>query len=163
MKGRVCKPARGFSLVELMIALAITAILMVALATALNASIVNYRQNEDIFRTVNTARQALLRITTDIRTGYLFLPSDPINRCSFYTAQDKDITYEYRSGDSKLYLVDNDSGQEYVLCDNVTEMSFIKTPTDDGMDVKSVQISITVSSGTDLLTVSAAVRIRRNL
>jgi hypothetical protein len=42
-------------------------------------------------------------------------------------------------------------------------MSFTKTPTDDGSDVKSVQISMTVQSGSIQRTISAAAVIRRNL
>jgi prepilin-type N-terminal cleavage/methylation domain-containing protein len=53
----------GFSLAELLIALAIAAMLLVAVAVAFNASATNYQQNEDIFKVVNSARQALCRIT----------------------------------------------------------------------------------------------------
>ena len=152
----------GFTIAELLIALAITGLLLVAVAVAFNASITSYRENEDIFKTINTARQALLRITSQLRTG-LVDPNAPDNKCSFFTADDKDITYEYRSADGKLYLVTNSDGQEYVLCENITSMSFIKNPTDDGADVKSVQISITVASGNVQRALSAAAVIRRNL
>ena len=160
--------AKAFSIVELLIALAITAILMVAVASAFEASIVNYSQNEDIFRTVNTARQALLRMTTEIRTATeVLMNSEPSSQCTFLLADGvTDITYKYDSSEMKLYLVDNDSGQEYVLCDNVTAMSFSKgTAFDkDGLEyVKSVQISITVVSGSESRTVSAAAVIRRNM
>ncbi len=59
----------AFSLVEMLIALVVTAILLVSIATAFKASVMNYRENEDIFKTVNTARQALVRITNDLRTA----------------------------------------------------------------------------------------------
>ena len=153
----------GFSIVELLVALAITSLVLVAVAVAFNASIINYRQNEDIFASINNARGALLRMTTQLRTGHLVEPNAPGNECSFYTADERDITYQYRSSDGKLYLITNSDGKEYVLCENVTSMSFIKTPTDDGLDVKSVQISITVVVGTAQQKVSAAAVIRRNL
>ena len=153
----------GFSLVEALLALAITGMLLAAVAAAFNASIINYRENEDIFKTINSTRQALFRITSQLRTANAVDPNPPDNECSFYTAADEDITYQYRSADNKLYLVTNIDGQEYVLCDNVTSMSFIKTPTDDGSDCKSVQISITVISGNSQRTVSAAAVIRKNL
>ncbi len=151
----------GFGLVELLIALAITALLLVAVAVAFNASVMSYSQNEDMFKAVNSARQALVRITTQLRTGYWVDPCAPSNECSFYTAGGDDITYEYRGTDNKLYLITNSDGQEYVLCDNITSMSFVKTPIDDGSDTKSVQISITVSSGDVQQTVTSAAVIRR--
>ena len=153
----------GFGLVELLIALAITALLLVAVAVAFNASVMSYSQNEDMFKAVNSARQALVRITTQLRTGYLVDPCAPSNECSFYTAGGEDITYRYNAAENKLYLITNDdlSDSDYVLCDNITSMSFVKSPTDDGSDTKSVQVSITVSSGDVQQTVTSAAVIRR--
>ena len=161
MKNAVNK--NGFGIVELLIAMAITAMLLVAVAVAFHASMMSYRENEDIFKAVNRARQAMFRITTQLRTGYLVDPCTPSNECSFYTAGGDDITYRYHAGDSKLYLVTNDdpTDSDYVLCDNITAMSFVKTPIDDGSDTRSVQISITVSSGDVQRTVSSAAVIRR--
>jgi hypothetical protein len=45
----------------------------------------------------------------------------------------------------------------------VTSMSFIKTPTPDGLDCKSVQISMTVQSGSLQKTLVAAAVVRKNL
>ncbi len=162
---RKSRNKNGFGLVELLIALAITALLLVAVAVAFNASVMNYAQNEDMFKAVNSARQALVRITTQLRTGYLVDPNAPSNECSFYTAGGEDITYRYNAAENKLYLITNDdpSDSDYVLCDNITSMSFVKSPTDDGSDTKSVQISITVSSGDVRQTVTSAAVIRRTL
>ena len=154
----------GFTIAELLIALAITGLLLVAVAVAFNASITSYKENEDIFKTINAARQALLRITSQLRTG-LVDPNDVVSedRCRLLCADGSEITYRYDSADNKLYLHDHDTGTDYVLCDNVTAMTFIKTLTDDGLDVKSVQISITVASGDIERTVSAAAVVRRIL
>jgi len=153
----------GFTLIELLIALSISAILLTSLATAFNASMVSYRENQDIFYAINTARQAMARMTTQLRTGQNVAPAEPSNRCSFFTANGQDITYEYRSFDSTLYLIDNSSHNEYILCPNVTAMTFVKTLTDDGLDCKSVQIAMTVQSGNTQQQLSSAVVIRRNL
>jgi len=154
----------GFTVAELLIALAISAMLLVAVAVAFNASATNYRQNEDIFRTVNNARQALFRITSQLRTAAVDRNAPP-NECTMNTALNEGITYRFNSGDNKLYLITNDdpSDSDYVLCENVTAMTFTKTPTDDGSDCKSVQISMTVASGNVQKTISAAAVIRRNL
>jgi Tfp pilus assembly protein PilW len=164
IRGTRCK--YGFCIAELLIVLAITGILLAAVAVALNASIINYRENEDIFKAVNSARQALSRVTSQLRTGHWVNPSEPNNRCSFFTADadgNEPISYEYRSADNKLYLITNSDSQEYVLCENVTSMSFDKTLTDDLSDCKSVQISMTVQSGNVQRALSAAAVVRRNL
>jgi len=153
----------GFTIAELLIALAISAMLLVAVAVAFNASAVNYQENEDIFRTINNARQALFRMTSQLRTADAVNPAAPNNECSFFTAAGENITYQFRSAENKLYLITNIDSNEYVLCDNVTAMTFTKILTDDGLDCKSVQISMTVASGNVQKTISAAAAIRRNL
>jgi prepilin-type N-terminal cleavage/methylation domain-containing protein len=168
------KSTAGFTIVELLIALAVTGVLLAAVAVAFNASFINYRENEDTFKSINKARQALARMTTQIRTAGCEVPpgsglfvamnlSDPNNRCSLYTPKGENLTYEYRSADNKLYLITHSDEKEYVLCDNVKAMSFIKTPTADLKDVKSVQISMTIESGNVQRTLSAAAVVRRNL
>ena len=157
----------GFTIVELLFALAITGLLLAAVAVAFNASIINYRENEDIFKTINSARQALFRITTQLRTANAVDPNSPDNECSLITAGGDDITYRYNNGDNKLYLITDDDlfDSDYVLCENVTAMTFTKAI---GIEeaivyVKSVQISMTVVSGDIVQTVSSAAVVRRNL
>jgi prepilin-type N-terminal cleavage/methylation domain-containing protein len=161
---------RAFTLVECLISLAISAMLLVAVAVAFNASIINYRENEEMFRTVNNARQALTRITTQLRTGHLVDPDAPPTRCSFFASTstgDEDITYEFRDASyadpafrNTLCLISN--GNEYILCDHVVAAAFTKTPDGHG-DCKSVQISLTVQSGGSQRSLAAAAVVRRNL
>lgn len=153
----------GFTVAEMLVVLVITSLLLTAVAVAFHASIINYRENEHIFKTINNARQALTRMTSQLRTGYFVDPNAPNNECSFFTADGSDITYQYRNPDNKLYLITNSDGQEYVLCEDVTAMTFAKLLTDDGSDCKSIQISMTVQSGDLQRTVSAAAVIRKNL
>jgi len=157
----------GFTVAELLLALAITAVLLAAVAVAFNASIINYRENEDVFKTINGARQALFRITSQLRTANAVDPNSPDNECTLITAASENITYRYNNADNKLYLITNDnlSDSDYVLCDNVTAMTFKKIAATEGATtyVKSVQISITVQSGNVQRTVSAAAVMRKNL
>jgi prepilin-type N-terminal cleavage/methylation domain-containing protein len=157
----------GFTLVELLLAVAIAGMLLGAVAFAFNASAINCRENEEIFKTMNNARQAMFRMTSQLRTADAVDPNAPSNECTLITAAGQDITYRYNSGDKKLYLVTNGdlSDSDYVLCDNVTAMTCTKNSVveDSLVKVKSVQISITVSSGDMQRTVSAAAVIRRNL
>ena len=155
----------GFTVIEFLIALAIASMLLASIAVAINASIVNYQENEDMFKAVNSARQAMLRITNHIRTAEAADPASPANECSLITANGDDITYQYNNGDNKLYLIDNGSGSSYVLCENVTAMTFTnQTFVDNSVTkVRSVQISITVAQGNAERKISAAAVIRRNL
>jgi len=114
----------GFTVVELLLALAISAMLLTAVTVAFNASVVNYRENEEIFRTINSARQALFRMTSQLRTADAVDPDAPINECTLITPGNENITYRYNSGDNKLYLDTN--GNSYVLCEHVTAMTFTK-------------------------------------
>jgi prepilin-type N-terminal cleavage/methylation domain-containing protein len=152
----------AFTMIECLLGLAISALLLTAVAVAFNASLVNYRENERMYETANSARQALTRITTQLRTADAVNPASPANECSFITAEGWDITYEFRAADNALYLR-LDDGTEYVLCNNVTAASFTRTLTDDGLACKSVQISLTVADGDYDRTLSAAAVVRKNL
>ncbi|HUU19149.1 MAG TPA: prepilin-type N-terminal cleavage/methylation domain-containing protein [Sedimentisphaerales bacterium] len=166
-KKRDTKYETGFTIVELLLALAIASILLATVATAFNASIINYRQNEDIFKVINSARQSLFRLTSQLRTADAVDPTSPANECTLITADGDDITYRYNNADNKLYLITNDdlSDPDYVLCDNVTAMTFTKdTVIIESIEkVRSVQVSITVACGNVQRKISAAAVIRRNL
>jgi prepilin-type N-terminal cleavage/methylation domain-containing protein len=166
------KPTRfigGFNLAEILIALAITGLLLAAVAVTFNASVMGYQENEAIFKTVNDGRQALFRITTQLRTAAAVDPCTPNNECTLVTAGGDNITYQYNNTDNKLYLITNDdlSDSDYLLCDNVTAMVFTRATdvdTSTGLDyVKSVQISMTVQNGNVEKTFTAAAVIWRNL
>ncbi len=75
----------GFTIAELLLALAIASILLATVATAFNASIINYRENEDMFKVINSARQSLFRITSQLRTADAVEPSAPVNECTLIT------------------------------------------------------------------------------
>jgi prepilin-type N-terminal cleavage/methylation domain-containing protein len=161
-RGHACRA--GFTIVECLISLAITAILLTAVAVAFNASVINYGENEQMYKTINNARQALTRMTSELRTGSTFDLSAGANECNFFTATNQNIGYHFNSADKKLYLIVNPpNGPRYVLCNNVTAASFTKTPTDNCLDCKSIQISLTVRTGDFQRTLAAAAVIRRNL
>jgi len=157
----------GFTLAEILVALAITAILLTAISTAFNASVINYNENEEIYRAINGARQALFRITSQLRTATAADPNAPSNECTLITSDGESLTYRYDSSAKILYLVTNDdlSDSDYVLCQDVEAMTFTKTTVveDDLTKVRYVQIAMTVSAGGQQKDVSAAAVIRRNL
>lgn len=166
----------GFTVVECLISLAICAMLMTAVAVAFNASLVNFRENEEMFQSINSARQALTRMTTQLRTaGY----NDPNSgwlgvlhesestaspdKCSLWTRDGDYITYEYRDASDPDYpnsLVLISDGNPYKLCDNVTEATFTTAGPTPGEHAESVLISLTVRCGDSERKLSAAAVIR---
>lgn len=172
----------GFTLVEVLISLTILATLMTAVAFAFDAAVTNYQTNRGIYQAVNTARQALLRITNDLRTAQeLPLSTEEANtRVSFGNdtdgdgAYDKDVTYRFDSATNRLYYDDNLSGSSYVLCENVTAATFNRTEHQiwrnvggyevEVWAVRDVRIVLTVTndSGDISQTLAAATLIRKN-
>ncbi len=155
----------GFTLVETLIAVALLAMLMAAVGVAVHASAVNYKANENIFKAMNTARQAMTRITSDLRTALDILEGDPPNKCSIDYNGDgiADIVYRRNIADDTLYLDINSGGNagSYVLCRNVTAMTFTRTPA-TGV-VRNVQISMKVTVDGQSQRVASAAVIRRNM
>lgn len=164
-KNRIRNNSReyAFTVTELLIALAISAMLLAAIAVAFHASVVNYDTNNDLFNSLNSARLALLRITTQLRTSDAVNPDSPGNECELITSAAQTIKYRYNAADNTLYL--DKAGSSYALCENVTAMNFTKTTdtVDSVTFVKSVQITITVQTDSTEKTLSAATAIRKNL
>lgn len=167
---------KAFTLVECLIGLAISAMLLAAIAVAFDASLVSYTENEDMFHAINDARQAMTRMTAQIRTaGYLPDPNSEllsiqytagtVHNCELWTPQGDRIRYEFQSPDPNLYLVkiSNTTEEKYVLCNNVVNAEFTMTPAATPNDCKSVQIKLTVQCGDVTRTLSGAAVIRRNL
>ncbi len=159
----------GFTLVEVLMSLAISALLLTSLAIAFNASATSYQENQATVEVVNSARQALVRMTTELRTGsgIDIAISGSDYECTFDTAGSQSINYWYDSSEKELYL-DSDgdltsADDQQLLCQNVTSMSFTGTLTTDATDYKSIQILMTVQSGNAQYPLSAAVVVRRNL
>lgn len=180
MKTRIRKIPDGFTIVEVMLSLTILAILMTAVAFAFDASVTNYKENQSIYETINRGRQALLRITNDLRTAEavaLIGGGDPDNfQVSLITNTSSDITYRYDNTAQTLYYDDNTSGNSYVLCENVTAASFNRTThtierdTDNDGTLESITavrdvrivVTITDESGDMERTLAAATLIRKN-
>jgi type II secretory pathway pseudopilin PulG len=150
-------------MVEVLVALAILGILLTALATAFNASAMNYRQNRGIAEAMNNARQAMARMTALIRTGQPNPADTSTDSCSLLSSSGQDITFRYVSSQKKLYCTVGDvmTQPANVLCDNVTALRFDKTI--EGTDVKSVVITMTVTVGDVSETISSAAVVRKNL
>lgn len=166
MSGKRQKSRGAFTIAELLIVLMILGMLLSAMAVAFNASVINYNTNRDMYEAMNSARQALLRITNDLRSATAVNHDEPSNQCSMFTTDGRNITYRYDSNEGKLYLDVNAGANAgtYSLCNNVTNMDFERvTRTDPTIAVRNVRILMTVTVGDVSQTLAAAAVVRRNL
>jgi len=111
---------RGFNLVELTIALAITAALLTATMVALDASYKAYQRTTEEASTHTISRLAIHRMQALIRTGTEFgpfplNPNDSIvmsDYIDFVTPEGDLMTIGWDSSAEELYITTNESGTE---------------------------------------------------
>jgi prepilin-type N-terminal cleavage/methylation domain-containing protein len=119
------RPRRGFNLVEMLIALAITAALLAAVMVALDASFMAYQSTTEVASTHTIGRLAMHRILALIRTGVEFTPvpidpRDTVRQSDYLDILTPDgdvISIEWREAEEALYVVVND--QEALLLEGV--------------------------------------------
>ncbi len=126
---------RGFNLIELLIALAITAALLSATMMALRASFMAYQSTTEVASTHTISRLVMHRMLALLRTGQDFgpLPLTPLdsivdsNYIEFFTSNGQLITLDWVDADDTLYVVLTDeNGLEtpYPLLEGVTSCNF---------------------------------------
>lgn len=131
---RKAKPSRrGFNLVEMLIALAITGALLSATMVALDASFMAYQTTTEVASTHTISRLIMNRMLTLIRTGQEFgpFPADPqisiiiSDEIQFFVPNGDLITLSYVPADEILYIVlNNDPAKTYPLLEGVTGCEF---------------------------------------
>jgi len=168
---RVKKARRGLSLAEVMISLAISAMLLTAVAAAFTASSDAIEINDQFFRASQAARVSMTQILTEIRRANAVqapLPTGPqtgLKSLSLWTHDAKDRTYSYDVAAQKLKLITNDvlTDPDYTLASNCTAATFDFDTFADGAGVRhvsrvAVTITVRVDKNTIRLTGSAAPR-----
>ncbi|GEM_PF-1536755 len=170
----------AFTLIEILVSLAITAILLSAVAMVFSASLVNYQENQRLYESSITARQAMERMTSQLRTAIWVDPYAPDDECDFITHLDGDhshgredigcehcrhFAYSFDSENNRLVLLDIDNDTDHILCENVTGIKFRReTATqEDEVYVRSVQIKMTVGEGSASQTLTGAAVVRKEL
>ncbi len=116
---------RGLSLVEILISLAITALLLIATATAFDAALKSYKANHDLAMVSVSARNSLHQMCSLMRSAW----NDPDvatidvstdgTECSFTDASDRDIIYRYDADQQRMEVNLDGSADWYVLMENV--------------------------------------------
>ena len=127
----VSRSRRGFNLIELLIALAITGTLLTATLVALNASFMAYQNTTEVASTHSISRMALYRMLTMIRMGKDFgpFPTNPLDTVvstdfmEFAMPDGRIMTLNYDEDGEKLEVSVNDpaAGTEetYTLLEGV--------------------------------------------
>ena len=113
---RRSRSRRGFNLVELLIALSISAALLTATMVALDASFMAYQSTTEVASTHTVGRLAMHRMLSLIRTGTDFgpFPIDPRDSIvesdviDFITPEGDLVSLEWNEDDETIYVVVND-------------------------------------------------------
>ncbi len=159
----------GFTLAELLIAMALLVLLMVSLATAVHASLKSYEVNEQIASATQATRTVLSRMMQEVRTASdvdcttleltVYPPegSGTVDKLR-YSLQNGALIYTRWIGASSTdhTLLGGD--------DDVIVNSFMVWATldDGGTIVKSVTVSLNISVGDETLPVTTSAALRRN-
>jgi prepilin-type N-terminal cleavage/methylation domain-containing protein len=151
---------RGFSLIELLVALAISAALLTATIVSLNACFIAYRSTTEEASTHTVSRLVMHRVLAMIRTGREFgpLPDDPLDivvtsdEISFRDHSDQLITISFDEDDRRL-LMAVDGGVARELLGGVD-----RTPTEDGAGVPA--FTLEYEKGTHLYRVTMDLTVR---
>ncbi len=170
---KMTEKKRGFTMIEVLMSLVILAMLMAAVAVAFDASIVNFQANESISKNMNTARAALLRMTTQIRTAQDVAIGDPNSQCSLTTAEGDDICFWYDTTTDadqptpvlRLSPTGIPDESDPILCRNVTKATFIRGTGGTPAVVRNVRMVLTITDdkGGNSQTLAAAAVVRCNL
>jgi len=153
------KSRRGLSLAEVMISLAISAMLLTAVAAAFTASSDAIEQNDEFFRASQAARVSMNQILTEIRRCESVVVTSTATDLSMNAHDGKLRDYVYDKAAKKLQLVtSNPLAPNYTLASNCSDASFAY----DSKGGKIVRVSVTVvvhvGKNTIRLTGSAAPR-----
>ena len=159
---------KGFTIIELILAVIIMALLMTALGFVFRGTVNTYTVNQNMLESYNDSRMAIKRISDEIRNAVTVSTSEPQNQCSIIRADGEDITYRY-DADAKeiLYCTNGDlTDQDYVICDNIESAVFQKVTASyaDGTQyVKEVVVTISSKNGSVTQNMTSSVAVRKNL
>jgi len=130
---------RGVGLVELLIALSISALLLTATAVAVDASFKAYANNQEESSLLQQSRMALNRVVTSIRTSDTHAPTDPtllvdfkagfkVTETSIGMFQEDGTNIVYRYDAAKKQLIAEVRGKSYILARGVEAFSVSMEP-----------------------------------
>ncbi|HET6250801.1 MAG TPA: prepilin-type N-terminal cleavage/methylation domain-containing protein [Tepidisphaeraceae bacterium] len=160
---------RGLSLIEAVIALAITATLLTALAAAFHASAQTVANNNSFFRCTQTARLTLDDIVTELRQADSVQVDDSGSRVRLIRPRQRltegeiDREYAYdpaaRRITLQIFYADAKESPVYELAGNISACEFGAPDANGGK--ACIPISLTCSDGSASVSLHGAVTPRR--
>lgn len=115
----------GMSIVEILIALAIAAMLLTATAVAFDAAFHSYNANQDLSMISICSRNAVIQMTHTIRSAWndpdvatIYVSPDG-NQCSLVDADGRDVIYRYVPLNQALQVSVDGGANFYEMVDNV--------------------------------------------
>ncbi len=115
----------GMSIVEILIALTIGALLLTATAVAFDAAFNSYEVNRDMSMISVTSRNTVVQMCHTIRSAW----NDPEvatidvsvdgNQCSLVDADGRDVIYRYIPADQRIEVSVDDGANFYQMVENV--------------------------------------------
>jgi prepilin-type N-terminal cleavage/methylation domain-containing protein len=149
--------ATGLSLLEVMISLAIVAMLLTAVATAFSASSAVIEANDEFFRASQAARVTLNHITTDLRRGSAIMVLG--DRVTLNNEAGANVHYRWDNANRRImYSPDTAGTAEYVLCTNVAGASC-----DTDALGKHIALEIIVDVGSNRVRLAGSVTPRQSI
>ncbi len=148
-RARTHRFSRGFTLVEILIAVAIAALLFTATATAMKACVDSFTANQASADTLQRARVTMLRLSQQIRAGEDHLPVTTARQTSFIagtTVTDSGITFiddkgqtircSYNAG-TQVLSIQVDGGTARTLASSVSTFTVRMVPVRSAGSIKT--------------------------
>jgi len=160
----------GFTIIEMLMALGILAMLLAAVAVAMHASMTSYRENEDLAAITQTARSTLYRMSREIRTAEainisstsltIIPPNDGSGTTEYhYEFADGELTYRVtQSGTPTTYTLIASTDDVQVTGLTVTRQMGLDWEGLDCTKSVTVQLSLSVEGKPFNVTTSASPR-----
>lgn len=171
---KLLKTKQGFTIVEMLLALAILAVLLSAVAVAMHASLHNYSENTKIAELTQTARVVLNRMMSEVRTADAV--DSASQRVTIIPPQPDpgNLTeIEYELDDGVLYCRRTVSGcqtsEPLIASDEDVQVTGFSVTRETGIDgeeveyTKSVTTQLDLQSGNSTFSVTASACPRRNM
>jgi len=146
----------GVGLVELLVSLAITAALLVAVAGAFTAAAAAVDANDQFFRATQVARVCINQMTTEVRRcqGGLVHPDGLSMDMQLNTGENRTYIYDPATKTLQMVLKSIPTLETHTMAHNVESMSF-------SSNGPSVSITMRVKTGNNEIVLNGSGMIRR--
>jgi Tfp pilus assembly protein FimT len=145
---------RGVGLVELIVSMAITASLLVAVGAAFSATASGIEMNDSFFRASQSARVSVNQVMAEVRKCQSGVVDAASLELTTAQGQKRLYAFDAASGELRLSFPDDATPTTHVMARNVTAAAF-------STDGKSIAMVVTVKNGKNSVTLSGSAFPRR--